>query len=274
MSSPSASPARRPPAPFVIAIGLTGGLISGLVGVGGGIVMVPLMVAILAMTQHRAHGTSLAMIVPIAISAVIPYWIAHGMDWLVVASLAGTSVGFAVVGARLTKHLNATVLRRGFAVLLMLTAIRLLLSAQSAAMFGQMEGIQLIVAALIAGTVTGLVAGTMGVGGGIVMVPAMVIVMGIDQHFAQGISLAVIVPTAISGAAQHFRQGNVDLRWALYIAAGGIVGGAVGAQLAQFIPAFGLRILFAVFAIYSAQRMVGVQGWLVQRIRAARTGAS
>ena len=258
----------------MIAIGLTGGLISGLVGVGGGIVMVPLMVAILAMTQHRAHGTSLAMIVPIAISAMIPYLIAHGLQWQVVISLAGTSVGFAVVGARLTKHLNATALRRGFAVLLALTAVRLLLSAQSAAMFGEMEGLQLIVAALIAGTFTGLVAGTMGVGGGIVMVPAMVIVMGIDQHVAQGISLAVIVPTAISGAAQHFRQGNVDFRWALYIAAGGIVGGAVGAQFAQFIPAFGLRVLFAVFAIYSAQRMVGVQRWLVRRVRAARTPAS
>ena len=274
MSSPPAPPVRRPAAPIVIAIGLTGGLISGLVGVGGGIVMVPLMVAILAMTQHRAHGTSLAMIVPIAISAMIPYLIAHGLQWQVVISLAGTSVGFAVVGARLTKHLNATALRRGFAVLLALTAVRLLLSAQSAAMFGEMEGLQLIVAALIAGTFTGLVAGTMGVGGGIVMVPAMVIVMGIDQHVAQGISLAVIVPTAISGAAQHFRQGNVDFRWALYIAAGGIVGGAVGAQFAQFIPAFGLRVLFAVFAIYSAQRMVGVQGWLVRRVRAARTPAS
>ena len=121
----------------MIAIGLTGGLISGLVGVGGGIVMVPLMVAILAMTQHRAHGTSLAMIVPIAISAMIPYLIAHGLQWQVVISLAGTSVGFAVVGARLTKHLNATALRRGFAVLLALTAVRLLLSAQSAAMFGR-----------------------------------------------------------------------------------------------------------------------------------------
>ncbi len=271
---PQPAPPVHRPAAVVVGIGLTGGLISGLVGVGGGIVMVPLMVAVLAMIQHRAHGTSLAMIVPIAISASIPYWIANGMEWLVVVSLAGTSVIFAAVGARLTAYLNATVLKRSFAILLTLTAVRLFISAQSAAMFGEMEGIQLITAALIAGTATGLIAGTMGVGGGIVMVPAMVIVMGVDQHVAQGISLAVIVPTALSGAAQHFRLGNVDLRWAAYIAAGGIVGGAVGAQFAQFIPAFGLRVLFAVFALYSAQRMIGFQGWLVDRVRAARASES
>ena len=271
---PQPTPPAHRPTVVVVGIGLTGGLISGLVGVGGGIVMVPLMVAVLGMTQHRAHGTSLAMIIPIAVSAMIPYWIANGMDWLVVASLAGTSVVFAAVGARLTKHLNATVLKRSFAVLLTLTALRLFISAQSAAMFGEMEGIQLIIVAIIAGTVTGLIAGTMGVGGGIVMVPAMAIVMGIDQHVAQGISLAVIVPTALSGAIQHSRLGNVDLRWALYIAAGGIVGGATGAQMAQFIPDFGLRVLFAVFALYSAQRMIGFQSWLLERIRAVHTHAS
>ena len=264
------TPSQRRPAVVVVGIGLTGGLISGLVGVGGGIVMVPLMVGLLAVSQHRAHGTSLAMIVPIASSATIPYWIANGMEWPIVVSLAGTSVVFAMVGARLTARLNATLLRRGFAVLLGLTAARLFVSAQGAAMFGHMEGPQLIMAALAVGTATGLISGTMGVGGGIVMVPALVIVMGIDQHVAQGISLAVIVPTAISGATQHFRMGNVDLRWAVYIAAGGVIGGAVGAQFAQVIPAFGLRMLFAVFALYSAQRMVGFQDWLVKQIRELR----
>ena len=57
----------------------------------------------------------------------------------------------------------------------------------------------------------------MGVGGGIVMVPSMVILMGIEQVVAQGISLAVIVPTALSGAFQHYRLGNVDVRRALTI---------------------------------------------------------
>ena len=106
----------------------------------------------------------------------------------------------------------------------------------------------------------------MGVGGGIVMVPAMVIFMGIEQVVAQGISLAVIVPTALSGAVQHYRLGNVDLRRALTIGIGGVLGGFGGAQIAQWLPGPALRALFAAFLLYSAQRMLGVQDWVRQQL--------
>ncbi len=263
---PSTSESR--PAIWVLTIGLAGGLLSGLVGVGGGIVMVPLMTGLLAMRQHRAHGTSLAIIVPTAFSATIPYALANPIDWLLALALAGPAMLLAVVGARMTTRLNAQVLRRMFAVLLLLTAIRLLFSVQSAALV-QLDGGVLIVAALAAGVFTGLVSGTMGVGGGIVMVPVMVILMGIDQHLAQGISLAAIVPISISGTAQHIRLGNVNMRYAVLIAVGGIVGGASGAQIAQVLSAPVLRVIFAVFALYSAQRMLGFQTWISGRLRSA-----
>ena len=125
-------------------------------------------------------------------------------------------------------------------------------------------------AAVITGVVTGLVSGVMGVGGGIVMVPAMVILMGIEQVVAQGISLAVIVPTALSGAVQHYRLGNVDVRRALTIGLGGVFGGFGGAHVAQLLPCPVLRGLFAAFLLYSSQRMLGVQGWARRRLRQAR----
>ena len=211
--------------PVLLAgIGLVGGSISGLVGVGGGIVMIPLMVGLLGMSQHRAHGTSLAIIVPTALAATIRYATANPIDWTLVVALAATSVGFATVGARLTAHINPTMLRRLFALLLLVTALRMIFSIQDVALL-QLDGGQRVLAALVTGVVTGLVSGAMGVGGGIVMVPAMVILMGIEQVDAQGISLAVIVPTALSGAFQHFRMAHVDRRRALTFGVGGIAGG-------------------------------------------------
>lgn len=267
----SASTTTVTPTALLIAIGLTGGVVSGLVGVGGGIVMIPLMVALLGMSQHRAHGTSLAIIVPTALAATILYTTSDNteIDWMVVIALAATSVVFAAVGARITAYINPTLLRRLFAVLLLVTALRMIFSIQDVALL-ELTGRELIVAAVITGVATGLVSGTMGVGGGIIMVPAMVILMGIDQVDAQGISLAVIVPTALSGALQHLRMGNVDKRLALTIGIGGIAGGLGGAQLAQILPAPALRAIFASFVLFSSQRMLGLQVWIRDRIASSR----
>ncbi|MBM4435733.1 MAG: sulfite exporter TauE/SafE family protein [Actinobacteria bacterium] len=251
----------------LVAIGLLGGVLSGLLGVGGGIIMIPLMTWLLRLRQHAAHGTSLIIIIPTATAAFARYLFAEAIEWGVVLALAATAIGFAIVGARLTARINAHVLRRLFALLLLATSVRLFVSLEGAAV-AHPEGVLLIGVALIAGAFTGLVSGTMGVGGGIVMVPAMVIFMGIDQHVAQGVSLAVIVPTAISGGVQHYRMGNVVTRVASGVTIGGVAGGLLGAQLAQWLPEAALRIIFAAVALYSAQRMLGVQAWVTKRLRA------
>ena len=253
---------------LLATIGLGGGLVSGLVGVGGGIVLIPLMVALLGMSQHRAHGTSLAIIVPTALAATIRYAVENPIQWEVAGALAATAVVFAALGARVTAHINPQMLRRLFALLLLVAAVRMLLSFQDAALL-ELEGGELILAAVLTGIVTGLISGTMGVGGGIVMVPAMVILMGIPQHLAQGISLAVIAPTAASGAFQHLRMGNVSVRRAVLISVGGVAGGFLGAWIAHLLPGAALRLVFAVFALYSAQRMLGFQSWIAGRVRSA-----
>ena len=262
---------RQAPVLALIGIGLAGGVVSGLIGVGGGIIMIPLMVGLLGMTQHRAHGTSLAIIVPTAFAATVRYASVNPIDWSVAAALAATSVVFAAVGARLTSYINEKLLRRLFALVLLATALRMFISIQDVALL-HLEGGERLIAAVITGVVTGLVSGVMGVGGGIVMVPAMVILMGIEQVVAQGISLAVIVPTALSGTIQHYRLGNVDVRRSLTIGIGGVFGGFGGAQVAQWLPGPVLRAIFAVFVLYSSQRMLGVQTWVTERLGKSRPG--
>jgi uncharacterized membrane protein YfcA len=110
----------------------------------------------------------------------------------------------------------------------------------------------LIVVGLLAGTV----AAALGVGGGIVFVPALVVLLDFTQHEAQGTSLAVIIPTALIATVVHARHGRVDWRAALPVALGGAVGALAGASVALRLDGELLRRLFAVLLVVLAIRML------------------
>ena len=100
------------------------------------------------------------------------------------------------------------------------------------------------VAVLGLGLLTGILSGLMGVGGGIIMVPALVYLMGLSQKMAQGISLAVIIPVSISGTLIHSKQGNVRADVWYWLVIGGVAGGLLGAHLAILLSGEVLRAIF------------------------------
>ncbi len=113
-----------------------------------------------------------------------------------------------------------------------------------------------IIATFVVGLVGGVLSGLLGIGGGVVMVPLMVFVLGIAQHMAQGISMLVIIPTAMV-ALWHFHKDKlVDYRMAGLLASGAICGALVSANFVQYIPGSDLKKLFGVFIIYTGIRMV------------------
>jgi uncharacterized protein len=121
-------------------------------------------------------------------------------------------------------------------------------------------------AALVAiGVAAGVLSGLLGIGGGLVMVPAMVLILGFDQHVAQGTSLLVIIPAALSGSITHYRNGRVSVRQAAYVALGGVIGASVGSVLALSVDDAVLRKLFAGFLV-----VVAIQIILGRGRRAAR----
>jgi hypothetical protein len=114
-----------------------------------------------------------------------------------------------------------------------------------------------LLAGLVAtGLAAGFLAGLLGVGGGVVLVPAMVLALGFDQHVAQGTSLVVIIPAALSGSWAHHRDGRLVLRDAALLAAGGIVGAVLGSVFALSLDDVLLRRLFGVFLLGIAARML------------------
>ena len=106
------------------------------------------------------------------------------------------------------------------------------------------------------GVAVGVFSGLFGVGGGIIMVPFLTLIAGYTQHVAQGMSLAVMVPTALVGAMGYLKKGNLDLIGALALAVGSIPAAYLGQDIAQRLPQSTLRILFALFMVVMAARMM------------------
>jgi hypothetical protein len=108
------------------------------------------------------------------------------------------------------------------------------------------------VLAAILGLLGGVLAGLFGVGGGILFVPALVLVLGLTQLHAEATSLLAILPAVLAGAWRQQRYGNVDRRAALLVGLGSVAGVAGGVELAKALPEDVLRRLFAVFMLIVA----------------------
>lgn len=118
------------------------------------------------------------------------------------------------------------------------------------------EQVVQLVELVVIGLAAGFLAGLLGIGGGVLMVPAMVLILGFDQHVAQGTSLLVIIPAALTGSLAHYRRGRLVLRDAVTIAAGGVIGALIGSVFALSIDDELLRRLFAGFLLIVAVRML------------------
>ena len=128
-----------------------------------------------------------------------------------------------------------------------------------------------ILALLAIGLTAGLLAGLLGIGGGVVMVPAMVLIVGLDQHVAQGTSLLVIIPAAAFGSFTHYRHGRLAIRDAAALALGGVLGAAVGSVTALSLDDQLLRKLFAILILAVAVRMLMTRRSVVEPGKPAAT---
>ena len=110
---------------------------------------------------------------------------------------------------------------------------------------------------LILGTITGVFAGFFGVGGGIVIIPALVWYFHLSQHEAQGISLAaLILPVGILGAYAYYRAHPFPIKPALFIALGIFIGSYLGGSVAQYVPEKNLRIAFGALLVIAGAKMI------------------
>lgn len=248
---------RSPPRPAIgaLAVGLGAGFLSGLFGVGGGILLVPGLVLLLRVDQHRAHGTSLAAIVPIAAAGAGGYALDGAVHWPAAGLLGAGGMAGAVLGTHLLGKVPERGLRLLFAGFLILAAVALPFEVAGGE---DPRGLGVGAAALVTalGVVAGTLGGLLGVGGGIVMVPGLVLLLGLSDAVAKGTSLAAIIPAALVGTGRNLGEGRVSLGAA---AAAGIAG--VGAAFAASLLAVRLdplasAVLFGLLLLAVAVRLL------------------
>lgn len=114
-----------------------------------------------------------------------------------------------------------------------------------------------VVLAMVTGLIAGILSGMFGIGGATIIIPALIFLLGSNQHQAQGTAIAAMLPpVGILAALKYYYHGNVVISTALYVSLGFLIGGLIGAFIAQPIPDLILRRLFAVYLIIIAVKML------------------
>jgi hypothetical protein len=255
--------------PILAVIAALVGIVSAMIGLGGGFLIVPILVLLFNVEIHRAVGTSLMMIVFTAASATFAYARQKRIDYKVGLILTIGTVPGAVLGAYLTTLASGRLLAALFGAFLLLVAMLMMRKEykRSGSKVGwqrtivDSQGVSFnytarLVPGIILSFFGGVVSGFFGIGGGAVMVPVMVMVVGIPIHIAVAVSMFMMFFTSISGAATHLALGDIMPEYALYLSLGIIFGTQVGAAAARKLKSRPLQMIFAIFLVVVAVRMI------------------
>lgn len=241
----------------LILIGACAGALSGLLGVGGGVIIVPLLALWLHFPQKEAQATSLIAIVFISVAGAVSYASAGNVLFLPALLIATAGIFGTFLGAFLLHRLAEKHVQSIFILILCGVAVRLALGTQhggveAADSFGIWQLIGFGLTGLTMGTLSSLV----GIGGGIILVPLLIFGFGIGSHSAQGTSLVAMIPIALAGAISNSRHGYSNWRAGVWIGAIGAFGATVGALFALSVPEALLQRIFALLLLYSAYRLL------------------
>ncbi len=240
----------RPDLLLVAVVGLSAGALGGLFGVGGGLIIVPGLVLLVKLDRRLANGTSLAATLPIAIASLSTYLYNGNVDWAVAGLLTIGTVCGAVIGTKLLTVLPKRTITIVFVVIVLATAIRLALATDTTGRDDLVLGSAALL--VVIGLLTGTLSGLLGIGGGIVMVPAMIVALGMVPAIAKGTSVAVIVPTSIVGTLRNRTSANVDLKVATVAGLCGATTAVAGGMLADSIDDTVSNVMFACLLLFVA----------------------
>jgi uncharacterized protein len=239
---------------MLVLVGAVGGLFSGAFGVGGGIVMVPLFVWLLRFDQRRASATSLVAIVPASLVGATIYFANGHVDVVAALSIGAGGVLGALIGTRLLRVLPLTVLRWAFVVLLVAAAVRLLFEVPSRGAALEL-GVWAIVGFVLFGVAVGTLSGLLGVGGGVIIVPVLIGVLGVSDLLAKGTSLLAMVPISTVGTIANLRARLVRLSDGVIAGVFAVAASFGGSAIAFLMPPRLSATLFAILLLLTALQL-------------------
>jgi uncharacterized membrane protein YfcA len=266
---------------ILLATGAGTGFASGLLGIGGGAVMVPVSLwLILAMDVapdiaiRIAFGTSLLVILPTAISGSWRHNKERAVRWKTALILGSCALVGGVVGATLAAHLPERVLKVGFGGLILAIAVWMGLGLMPKLRREAAEPRENFGLVAACGFPIGIVSGLTGIGGGVLIVAVLVLALNFPMHIAVGTSVASIILASLGGIVGYivnglgvpgllpYSLGYVNLPIWLCLAATSIPLAQLGARAAHALPAKPLTYIFIAFMVYAGLEMIGVFAWI------------
>jgi uncharacterized membrane protein YfcA len=261
-----------------LIVGGTTGFFSGLLGVGGGFIMIPLL-TVMGVPIHTAVGTCLAFVACSGLAGILQHVRQGSIDPIVALIMTLPATLAAMISAHFASLVSRSVLHVLFSLLLVGVIVMYCLAPASRSLhtlpatspttsrwyvlhrqriigdrpyhydFDTMK-------AILSGLATGILSGFFGIGGGVFLVPLTAVVLRVPLRVTAGTSLAVFILPAVVGAVTHWRQGNVDVGLWLPLVVAGIVGSQVGARCVVYMPPEMLKRLFLLLVLAGAVFMM------------------
>ena len=239
---------------ILAALGLLGGVLSGVAGVGGGIVFVPTLIYAVGWNIKEAVAASLVIVIFSSLSGTLRSVRGEDpVDWRATALLASAVAPASLIGVYVSTISPTALVKTVFGVILLVLAYPTGRGRSNPSSRKELS----IPLVLLAGVGIGALSGLVGIGGGVALVPLLILGFGLSTKRAVSTSLAVILATAIVASVGYLATGFSDYLSLPPLVVGSMVGAWFGVQLREWLPESAIRIGFACFMVVIALRTLG-----------------
>ena len=245
---------------LVLLLAVAVGASLGLLGGGGSILAVPLLVYVAGLESKEAIATSLFVVGVTSLAALVPHARAGRVRWRTGLVFGAAAMVGAYVGGRLAAFIPGTVLLVAFSLMMLATAVAMIRGRREVK---EREGGMRIGLVLAEGGVVGLVTGTVGAGGGFLVVPALVLLGGLPMSIAVGTSLLVIAMKSFAGLGGYLASVQIDWGLAAAVTVAAVLGSVLGGTLTGRIPPDTLRRGFGWFVVVMGVLVLALQAGAV-----------
>ncbi|MEM3727325.1 MAG: sulfite exporter TauE/SafE family protein [Candidatus Bathyarchaeia archaeon] len=258
----------------LIILGSAVGCFGTLIGIGGGFIIVPLLILIYGFEPKFAVGTSLTIVFLNALSGSFAYIKQRRVDFKIGLFFALLTIPGAILGAYIVNFFNSNLFKAVFSLILILASFKLIISKPVKEKYCNLKktgdfyrriidyngnvyeySISLTKGLLI-NFFIGFISSIFGVGGGIIHVPAMILLLGFPVHIATATSHFILIFTSITGALTHILLSNVKFNFAIFMGIGTIIGAQFGALISQKTKGAFIKKLFGLTLLTLAIRLL------------------
>jgi uncharacterized membrane protein YfcA len=233
-----------------LALGFGIGLSLGLMGGGGSLLTVPALVYLVGQTPQAAVTTSLAIVGANSLMGASFHRAQGTLNWKIALTFGGAGMLVSYLSAGLSKMMPEAFLLIAFAVIMLLVGgLMLTRTGNDPVEMSQPRSLPVVIAS---GAGVGLMTGILGIGGGFLIVPALVMLIGLPMQMAVGTSLIIIAMNSLAGFLGHAGDGSLNVTMTVIFTAAGLAGTFAGARLNKRLPAGKLQKVFAWFVILLA----------------------